>query len=91
VSLDPTLRGLLALGLVGSGAATLVSAAVNIYAALQLVETPDEQSLGISRGDFVWAYGIMMTVGAAMLAAGWRLRTAATKLDSPIARTRPPR
>ena len=91
MSLPPKVRRLLALGLIGSGAATLVSSAVSVYATLQLIEKSDEPSLGITRGDFVWSYALLMLVGAATLAAGWRLKRPAPHPDPAGGSNRPRR
>ncbi|MCX6955052.1 MAG: hypothetical protein NTV51_23095 [Verrucomicrobia bacterium] len=74
MKLDPTLRKFLRFGLIGFGALAVMSAVVNMIAAWQLIEAAEEQSLGITRGEFVAAYGVILLVGVAMVVAGlcWR-------------------
>ena len=68
------LRKFLRLALIGFGAVTLLSAVVNATAAWQLIELAEEQSLGISRGEFVGTYGVIALIGAALIATGLRWR-----------------
>jgi hypothetical protein len=72
VKLDPTLKKLLRLGLVGLGALTVISALVNMVAAWQLIEAAEEQSLGITRNEFVGTYGVILLVGTAIIVVGAR-------------------
>ena len=74
VKLDPTFKKLLRFGLIGFGALTVASAVVNLLAAWQLIEAAEEQSLGITRNEFVGAYGVVLAVGVALVVAGlgWR-------------------
>jgi hypothetical protein len=74
VKLDPIIRKFLRLGLIGFGALTMTSALVNIIAASQLIDAAEEQSLGITRNEFVGTYGVMFAIGAAVVVAGWRWR-----------------
>lgn len=74
VKLDPTFRKLLRFGVIGFGALTAVSALVNMAAAWQLIEVAEEQSLGITRNEFVGTYGVMLLIGAALVVVGFRLR-----------------
>jgi hypothetical protein len=72
VKLDPTLKKLLRLGIVGLGALTVISALVNMVAAWQLIEAAEEQSLGITRNEFVGTYGVILLVGTAIIVVGAR-------------------
>ena len=74
VSLGPVLKKFLRLGLIGFGALTTVSAVVNIIAAWQLIEAAEEQSLGITRNEFIVTYGVMLLAGATMIFLGLRWR-----------------
>ncbi len=74
MNLDPRLKKLLAFGLLGSGALAVMSAAVNIYGAYQLIEPSDAESLGVSRGEIIGTYGVIFLAGLGLLLAGWRLR-----------------
>jgi len=74
VKLDPIVRKFLRLGLIGCGALTMTSAFVNIIAASQLIDAAEEQSLGITRNEFVRTYGVMFAIGAAVVIVGWRWR-----------------
>lgn len=74
MSLDPRLRKFLRIGLIGCGAATVMSAAVSIYATYQLIEPADAESLGITRGEFVRTYVVLLVIGAAMAIVGWRMK-----------------
>lgn len=74
VKLDPTFKKFLRLGLIGFGALALVSAVVNLIAAWQLIGAAEEQSLGITRHEFILTYGVVLAVGVALVGAGlcWR-------------------
>jgi len=74
VKLDPTFKKLLRLGLIGIGALTVASAVVNLIAAGQLIEAAEEQSLGITRNEFMLTYGAVLAGGVALVVAGlgWR-------------------
>lgn len=74
VKLDPTFKKLLRLGLIGFGALTVASAVVNLIAAGQLIEAAEEQSLGITRNEFMLTYGAVLAGGVALVVAGlgWR-------------------
>ena len=74
VSLPPRLKKFLRLGLIGLGAMTAMSAVVNIVAAWQLIEPAEEQSLGITRNEFIVTYGVMLLAGATMIFFGLRWR-----------------
>jgi len=70
VKLDPTLKKFLRFGLIGFGALAVMSAVVNMIAAWQLIEAAEEQSLGITRNEFVVSYGVILLIGVAMIVAG---------------------
>jgi hypothetical protein len=74
VKLDPTFKKLLRFGLIGIGALTVASAVVNLIAAWQLIEAAEEQSLGITRNEFMLTYGVVLAGGVALVVAGlgWR-------------------
>jgi len=72
VSLDPRLRKFLRVALIGAGALTMLSAIVNIFAAWKLVDDSAEESLGITRGDWVTTYGALLVIGATMVTLGVR-------------------
>ena len=74
VKLDPTFKKFLRFGLIGLGALTVASAVVNMIAAWQLIEAAEEQSLGITRNEFMLTYGVVLAVGVALVGAGlcWR-------------------
>ena len=74
VKLDPTFKKFLRFGLIGFGALTVVSAVVNLIAAWQLIEAAEEQSLGITRNEFMLTYGVVLAVGVGLIVAGlcWR-------------------
>ncbi len=74
MSLDPRFAKLLRFGLTGLGALTVVSALVNIIATWQLIDAAEEQSLGITRGEFVGTYAVIFLVGAGMIFFGLRGR-----------------
>ena len=74
VKLDPSLRKLLHLGLIGFGAVTVMSAVVNAVGAWQLIDAAEEQSLGITRSEFLVTYASVALVGVALICGGWRLR-----------------
>ena len=71
---DPTFKKFLRFGLIGFGALTVASAVVNMIAAWQLIEAAEEQSLGITRNEFVVTYGVVLAVGVGLVVAGlcWR-------------------
>lgn len=74
VKLDPSFKNFLRFGLIGFGALTVASAVVNMIAAWQLIEAAEEQSLGITRNEFMLTYGVVLAVGVALVGAGlcWR-------------------
>ncbi len=56
-----------------------MSAAVSIYATYQLIEPADAESLGITRGEFVRTYVVLLVIGAAMAIVGWRMKNPGPK------------
>ncbi len=74
MSFDPRFAKLLRFGLTGLGTLTVVSALVNIIATWQLIDAAEEQSIGITRGEFVGTYAVIFFVGAAMIFFGLRGR-----------------
>ena len=58
--------------LVGSGATMVVSAIVGVVSAYMLIEPSDEQAVGITPGDFVGYYAVMILIGAGMIFFGLR-------------------
>jgi len=74
VSAEPLPKKLLRFALIGAGGSAVVSAVIGIISAYQLIEPSDEQSVGITPGDFVGLYVLMLLVGAAMIFFGLRLR-----------------
>ena len=74
MKLDPRLRNLFGLGLMGSGALAVMSGVINIIGAYQLIDAADAESLGVSRNEIVITYAVISLVGAGMVFFGWRLR-----------------
>lgn len=74
VKLSPLVRSLLSFGLIGLGALTVISSVVNIVATWNFIDAAEEQSLGISRGEFVLTYAALLPVGVAMIYFGLRWR-----------------
>lgn len=68
------MKKLLRYALIGGGASAVISAVIGVISAYQLIEPSDEQAVGVTPGDFVGFYAVMLAVGAAMIYAGWRLR-----------------
>jgi len=68
------LKKILRLAAAGFGAMLIVSAAVNIIATLQLVETAEEQSLGVTRREFIITYTVLAAIGAVLVWLGVRQR-----------------
>lgn len=72
--MHPLLVRAIRYGLIGFGALTVVSAAVNIVGARMLIEVSDEAQLGFTRNEFIlWyigpaVFGVGMMVGGAL----WR-------------------
>jgi hypothetical protein len=74
VSDEPWTKKLLRFALIGAGASAVVSAVVGVISAYQLIEPSDEQAVGITPGDFVGFYAVMVLIGLAMIFFGLRLR-----------------
>ena len=74
--MPPTRRpsGLLRLVLIAAGASTLVSALVNLMAAIRLLEPSDEQVIGLSRGYLLIAYSLQLVLGGLLIFLGCRKR-----------------
>jgi hypothetical protein len=72
MSLDPHLKKFLRIGLIGTGALAVMSAIVNIVGAWQLIDASAEESLGITRSEWVSTYVVILLVGAALIYAGLR-------------------
>lgn len=72
--MPPFLSGLLRAVLVMLGAAAIVSAIVNLVAAVQLLEPADAEAIGLSRGFVVTEYSVQLLFGAVMLFFGFRRR-----------------
>lgn len=58
--------------LIGSGATLAVSAIINTIAVWQLIETAEEQSLGITRGEILGWYAGALSAGLLMIYLGLR-------------------
>lgn len=72
--MSPLLKKFLRIGLIGSGAATVMSGVVGFVTTWQLVDDSVERSIGIARSDFVVTYVALLVVGAAMVYLGLRMR-----------------
>jgi hypothetical protein len=72
MSLDPLLKKILRIGLIGCGAMAVMSALVNIVATWQLIDPSSEESLGVTRNELVGTYAVILLVGAALICAGLR-------------------
>lgn len=68
------MKKFLRFALVGGGASAVISAIVGVISAYRLIEPSDEQAVGITPGDFVGFYAVMLLGGAAMIFFGLRLR-----------------
>ncbi len=79
MKIDPRLKNIFGIGLIGSGALTVVSGVVNIIGAYQLIDPADAESLGVSRNEIVVTYIVIGLVGAVMIFLGWRLRKQAAQ------------
>jgi hypothetical protein len=73
MSAPPILWKIIRYVLYSTGAGMVVSGAVNIAAAYSLIESAEEQSLGITRGDFVTWFGAMGLAGIGLILLGWKL------------------
>lgn len=74
MSMDPWLKKILCYGLIGCGGSSVVSAVVGIISAYTLIEPSDEQAVGITPGDFVGFYVVLLLGGIAMIWFGLWLR-----------------
>ncbi len=72
MSLAPRLKKFLRFALTGVGATTAISAVMGIVSAYQLVEPSDEQTVGITPGDFVGFYAVLLFGGLVMMFFGQR-------------------
>jgi hypothetical protein len=72
VSDEPLLKKLLRFALIGGGASAVISAIVGTISAYKLIEPSDEQAVGITPGDFVGFYAVMLLGGLAMIFFGLR-------------------
>jgi hypothetical protein len=74
--MHPLLVRAIRYGLIGFGALTVVSAAVNIVGARMLIEVSDEAQLGFTRNEFILWYIGPAVLGVAMIVFGalWRRR-----------------
>ena len=71
---EPWTKRFLRFALIGAGASAVISAIVGIVSAYQLIEPSDEQAVGITPGDFVGFYALMILGGLAMIFVGLKLR-----------------
>jgi hypothetical protein len=74
LSIRPLLIRAIRYGLIGFGALTVVSAAVNIVGAQMLIEVLDEAQLGFTRNEFILGYMGPAVLGGVMMVGGalWR-------------------
>jgi heme A synthase len=72
--LPPPIAKGLRIALIMLGALAIMSAVVNIVAALQLLEPGDEDALGLSRRWLLTQYALQLVLGAAMIFFGFRRR-----------------
>ncbi|HWA10029.1 MAG TPA: hypothetical protein VG838_11310 [Opitutaceae bacterium] len=75
--LPPAAARLLRIALVVLGALVLMDAVVNLFAAIELIEPSDEESIGLTRNFVLGEYSVQLLVGAAMLFFGLRRRRSA--------------
>jgi hypothetical protein len=66
------LRNILRIAAAGFGATLIVSAAVNIAATLQLVDRATEESIGVSRSEWIVTYSVIAAIGAMFVWLGLR-------------------
>jgi hypothetical protein len=74
VSGESKLRKILRFGLIGSGAMMIVSAVTGIYSAYALIEPSDKEAVGLTPGDFVGFYAVMLLLGAGLVVIGLRFK-----------------
>jgi hypothetical protein len=74
LSIRPLLIRAIRYGLIGFGALTVVSAAVNIVGARMLIEVLDEAQLGFTRNKFILGYMGPAVLGGVTMVGGalWR-------------------
>ena len=72
MKLNPRLQAFLRWSLIGCGALAAISSLVNIVGVWQLIDASAEESLGITRGEWIRSYAVMALVGAAMIVVGLR-------------------
>jgi hypothetical protein len=72
--MHPRVAKLLRGALIGSGAMLVTSAVVNVIAAVKLIEPSDEATIGLTRGEVIFAFSGSFLVGAAMIYCGLVLR-----------------
>ena len=68
------MKKFLSFALIGSGALSVVSAISGIISAYILIDPSDQQAVGITPGDFVGFYVLMILFGAGLIFGGFRLR-----------------
>jgi hypothetical protein len=67
-------RKVLRVALGGVGVSLIISSAVNVFAAYQLIEVSDEAAVGISRNEIVVGYLALGLAGALLIGLALRLR-----------------
>ena len=72
MSLGPRLKKFLRFGLTGVGATTAISAIMSIVSVYKLVEPSDEQTVGLTPGDFVGFYAVLLAGGLGLMFLGLR-------------------
>ena len=72
-------------GLMFVGASTLMSAIVNIVAAIKLIDPYAESSLGVTRGQVIGWYVVPALFGIALFAFGYLWRRKGTPARPPAA------
>ena len=74
MALPPLISHGLRIVLIALGAMAIMSAVVNIIAALELLEPGDEEAFGLSRHWLVAGYALQIVLGAVMIFIGFRRR-----------------
>jgi hypothetical protein len=72
--LPPLISKGLRIALIVLGALAIMSAVVNLIAALELLEPGDEEAFGLSRHWLFAEYALQIVLGAAMIFIGFRRR-----------------
>jgi phosphosulfolactate phosphohydrolase-like enzyme len=67
-------RKILRYGLIGAGAMAVLSALVNMISVAQLIEASEEESLGITRGEWYRTYAVIAVLGAGLIVGGFRVK-----------------